>query len=59
MKKRRFSLTAEDAELAAFAIRYTLTGLNATIEQFDPYASWRAASLETLLNKLSNYKWEV
>ena len=58
-KKRRFALTEEDAETATFAIRYALRGIDATVEINDAYTAWRTAKLENLLNKLSNYKWEV
>lgn len=58
-KKRRFALAEEDAETATFAIRYALQGIDETIETNDPYTAWRVAQLENLLNKLSNYKWEV
>lgn len=58
-KKRRYSLTQEEAEPVTFAIRFTLTSIPKIAEENDPYAAWRIAQLENTLQKISTYQWEV
>lgn len=61
MKKRRYSLPEEDAELVRLALRITLGNLQETEEtpHETPYDKWLKARAENLLTKLDNYQWKV
>ena len=58
MRKRRFSLTKEQAESVKLALRITLEQLK-TIKTPDPYLAWHKAKMEELLSTLETYQWEV
>lgn len=58
MRKRRFSLTKEQAESVKLALRITLDELE-KIKTPDPYLSWQKSKMRELLTTLETYIWEV
>lgn len=61
LKKRRYSLPEEEAEIVRLALRITLTSiqeLEGTPHQ-TPYDKWLKARAEDLLKKLETYQWRV
>lgn len=58
MRKRRYALPANEAEIVRLALRLTLDGLE-EIKDNSANIKWVQARAEELLNKLQNYQWEV
>lgn len=58
MRKRRYALPANEAEIVRLALRITIDGLEET-KNDSAYMKWVHARAEELLNKLQNYQWEV
>jgi hypothetical protein len=58
LRKRRYALPANEAEIVRLALRITLDGLEET-KNDSAYMKWVHARAEELLNKLQNYQWEV
>lgn len=58
LRKRRYALPANEAEIVRLALRLTLDGLE-EIKDNSANIKWVQARAEELLNKLQNYQWEV
>lgn len=58
-KKRRFSITQEEAETIILALKLAISLANSEEIRESPYTAWRKAQFETLEEKLTKYKWEV
>lgn len=62
MKKRRFSITQQQAESISVAIAVAETAIaeaEAKNHTHSAYFDMRRKEWDTISNKLSNYKWEV
>ena len=57
MRKRRYSLPEQEAEIARLALRITLSSLQEI--EGTPYDIWLKAGAEDLLKKLENYQWQT
>ena len=61
LRRRRYSLPEQEAEIARLALRITLSSLQ-EIEgtpHSTPYDMWLKAGAEDLLKKLENYQWQT
>lgn len=61
MRRRRYSLPEQEAEIARLALRITLSSLQEIEDtpHSTPYGTWLKAGAEDLLKKLENYQWQT
>lgn len=59
MKKRRFSITQDEADLIINALQGVIDILNSVSEELTAREKNQLRASAVLLNKLLNYNWEV
>lgn len=59
MKKRRFSITYHEGEIAILALSALVDELADPEYNGSAYWEWTRRAAKELLDKLKNYKWEV
>lgn len=60
MKKRRFSITKEEADIILFALHTCVNEVDRDNRLLtDAYIRWKYHAMQAIIENLENYTWEV